>query len=167
MNYYVLSVQTQTQDVFCELLNREKGLVAYCAKLEYYRRDIKGIALKALFPGYIIVKSEYNQSQFDDVLKRMEVKKGFQKELKFDGTSALTDEEIQVLNMLLDESGVLRMSYGHLENRRIVIDKGPLVGFEQYVTKVDKHNHILCFDLYFLENQQWKAGITITQDDEK
>lgn len=164
MNYYVLCVQTQEADVFCELLNREKGIYSYCPKFEYYRRDIKGIATKALFPGYVLARTELDQKEFDRVLRKMEVKKGFQKELKFEGVSALTDEEIQVLNMILDQEGVLKMSYGHLDNRRIVIDRGPLVGFEQYITKVDKHNHLLRFDLYFLEHQQWNAGITIEDE---
>lgn len=165
MNYYVLYVQTQNQDVFVDLLNRNKNVFSYNPKFEYYRRDINGIAIKSLFPGYVIVKSNLDQKEFNDILKSMEVKKGFLKELKYEKASALTDEEISVLNNLLDDQGILRMSYGHLENRRIVIDDGPLVGYESYVTKLDKHNRLVHFDLYFLEKQRWIAGMILKTDD--
>ena len=162
MNYYILFVQTQNQDVFVSLLERE-GLKAYSPKFEYYRRDMDGLALKALFPGYVIVKSQWDQITFMEKIRKMEVKKGLIKELRYEGVSALTKEETTVLERLLDQQGILKMSYGHFENKKLVIDSGPLVGFEDYVTKVDRHNHLLQLDLFFLENQRWIAGITIQE----
>ncbi|WRK55693.1 hypothetical protein SD457_00315 [Coprobacillaceae bacterium CR2/5/TPMF4] len=35
---------------------------------EYYRRDIKGNAIKPLFPGYIFVRSNLEQLDFDQFL---------------------------------------------------------------------------------------------------
>ena len=162
MNYYILFVQTQNQDVLVSLLERE-GLKAYSPKFEYYRRDMDGLALKALFPGYVFVESNLDQVSFYSLIQNMEVKKGLIKELRYKGTSALTKEEIAVLKRLLDDKGILRMSYGHLENKKLVIDSGPLVGFDDYVTKVDRHNRLLWLDLYFFENQQWKSGITVSE----
>ena len=49
------------------------------------------------------------------------------------------------------------------QNKKLVIDSGPLVGFDDYVTKVDRHNRLLWLDLYFFENQQWKSGITVSE----
>ena len=63
MNYYVLFVQTQNQDLLVSLLRKEK-LLAYSYKFEFYRRDIKSIDKKALFPGYVIVKSQWDQITF-------------------------------------------------------------------------------------------------------
>ncbi|MGM9946455.1 transcription termination/antitermination NusG family protein [Floccifex sp.] len=162
MNYFVLFVQTQNQDLLVSLLRRE-GFEAYSYKFEYYRRDIDGIAIKALFPGYVIVKSEMDQVEFQTCIRKMEVKKGFIRELRYEDVSALTKEEITVLERLLDKQGILRMSYGHLVNKKLVIDAGPLVGFDDYVIKLDRHNRLLKLDLYFLENQQWIAGITMNQ----
>ena len=162
MNYYVLFVQTQNQDLLVSLLRKEK-LLAYSYKFEFYRRDIKSIDKKALLPGYVIVKSQWDQITFIEKIRKMEVKKGLIKELRYEGVSALTKEETTVLERLLDQQGILKMSYGHFENKKLVIDSGPLVGFEDYVTKVDRHNHLLQLDLFFLENQRWIAGITIQE----
>ena len=46
------------------------------------------------------------------------------------------------LNVLLNEDHVLPMSYGHLENNRIVIDRGVLKGLESYIVKYDKRNRL-------------------------
>ncbi|MGM9947042.1 transcription termination/antitermination NusG family protein [Floccifex sp.] len=163
MNYYVLFVQTQNQDVLVSLLRKE-GMEAFSFKYEYYRRDIDGISLKALFPGYVFVRSNKNQVDFFTAIRKMEVKKGFIKELRYKDVPALTKEEIVVLERLLDKQGILRMSYGHLENKRLTIDSGPLMGFEDYIVKVDRHNHMVWLNLYFLDHQQWVSGVMVRHE---
>ena len=66
-NWYVLFVLVAKEKKLCSVLTK-KGLNAFIPQMEYYRRDIKGNALKSLFPGYIFIKSEMNQSDFDNFL---------------------------------------------------------------------------------------------------
>lgn len=160
MNWYVLFVQTLYEDKLCAFLNRSEGIHAFSAKLEYYRRDRKTNELKSLFPGYVFVKTDFDQLEFNEWLRKQEVKKGFIKQLQYDHVSALQKEEIQILTVLLNENHVLPMSYGHLENNKIVIDHGTLKGLESYIVKYDKRNRLASLDLFFL-NQRWIAGVSL------
>lgn len=160
MNWYVLFVQTLYEDKLCAFLNRSEGIHAFSAKLEYYRRDRKANELKSLFPGYVFVKTDFDQLEFNEWLRKQEVKKGFIKQLQYDHVSALQKEEIQILTVLLNEYHVLPMSYGHLENNKIVIDHGTLKGLESYIVKYDKRNRLASLDLFFL-NQRWIAGVSL------
>ena len=82
MNWYVLFVLVVKEDKLCSLL-RKKGLDAFIPMYEYYRRDIKGNAIKPLFPGYIFVRSNLEQLDFDQFLFNIkEPKEGLIKELK-------------------------------------------------------------------------------------
>ena len=74
MNWYVLFVQTLYEDKLCAFLNRSEGIHAFSAKLEYYRRDRKTNELKSLFPGYVFVKTEFDQLEFNEWLRKQEVK---------------------------------------------------------------------------------------------
>ena len=76
--------------------------------------------------------------------------------------SALTDEEIRILNMLLDDKKILRMSYGELVNKKIHVTQGPLKNMDEYIVKYDKHNRLATLNLNFL-NQIWKVGVTIPE----
>ena len=91
----MLFVQTLYEDKLCAFLNRSEGVHAFSAKLEYYRRDRKTNELKSLFPGYVFVKTEFDQLEFNEWLRKQEVKKGFIKQLQYDHVSALQKEEIQ------------------------------------------------------------------------
>ena len=160
MNWYVLFVQTLYEDKLCSFLNRSKGIQAFSAKLEYYRRDRKINEIKSLFPGYVFVKTNLTQLEFNEWLRKQEIKKGLIKQLQYDHVSALQKEEIQILNVLLNDNHVLSMSYGHLENDKIVIDEGTLKGLESYIVKHDKRNRLASLDLFFL-NQRWIAGVSL------
>ena len=98
--------------------------------------------------------------EFNEWLRKQEIKKGLIKQLQYDHVSALQKEEIQILSVLLNENHVLPMSYGHLENDKIVIDEGTLKGLESYIVKYDKRNRLASLDLFFL-NQRWIAGVSL------
>ena len=99
-NWYVLFALVAKENKLCSVLRR-KGLDAFIPKIEYYRRDIKGNTLKMLFPGYIFVRSEMKQSDFDNLLYELgEQRDGLIKQLKDDGVTALRDEEIEMFNKL-------------------------------------------------------------------
>lgn len=156
-NWYVLFVNTIKEDTLVKFISSKKVVEIFSAKLEYYRRDSKSIQIKSLFPGYLFVRTEKNQPDFDDFIRGLEFKSGIWKQLKYSDISALTIEEITVLERLLDDQGILRMSYGKLVNNKLVITKGPLVGYDPYIYKFNKHDRLVYLDLSFLD-QKWKAG---------
>lgn len=161
MNWYVLFVLTQFEDRLCRYLHCEEYKV-FSAKYEHYRRDKDEIEIKSLFPGYLFVKTQKSQKEFNDWLRSQENKKGVVYQLSYKETQAMTQEEIRILDSFLDDEGIFRMSYGHLENRRLVIDKGPLMKFDPYIIKYDKRNREVELNLSFIE-QQWRASVTLIE----
>lgn len=160
-NWYVLFSRIEKQWQLCDLLC-EEGVHAFLPVMEYYRRDRKELDKKPMFPGYIFVRSEMNQKEFDRFLDSMEGRRwGFIKQLKDEGSTALTEEERGFFGTLLDESGEAKMSYGYLDgNGRAVVTHGPLAGFEKLTKKTDRHNHLayLSFDFF---DHPIKIGLTI------
>ena len=153
MNWYVLFVLVVKEDKLCSLL-RKKGLDAFIPMYEYYRRDIKGNAIKPLFPGYIFVRSNLEQLDFDQFLFNIkEPKEGLIKELK--------KADVSAFHQLLDDEGILRMSQAFIEDKRAKIYKGPLVHYQDHIVKVDKHNKLATLDLEFMD-RRFVAGLEIT-----
>lgn len=159
-NWYVLFVLVAKEKKLCSVLTK-KGLNAFIPQMEYYRRDIKGIALKSLFPGYIFIRSEMKQSEFDDFLYRLEDQRdGLIKQLKEDGVSALRKEEIKMFKKLLNEKGILEMSQAFIEDKKAIVTDGPLVYYQDHIVKVDKHNKLAYLDIEFM-NRQILVGLNI------
>lgn len=157
-NWYVLFALVAKENKLCSVLRR-KGLDAFIPKIEYYRRDIKGNTLKMLFPGYIFVRSEMKQSDFDNLLYELgEQRDGLIKQLKDDGVTALRDEEIEMFNKLLNSEGILEMSQAFIEDNKAKVIYGPLIHYQDHIVKIDKHNRIAVLDIEFL-NRHILAGL--------
>ena len=135
-NWYVLFALVAKENKLCSVLRR-KGLDAFIPKIEYYRRDIKGNTLKMLFPGYIFVRSEMKQCDFDNLLYELgEQRDGLIKQLKDDGVTALRDEEIEMFNKLLNSEGILEMSQAFIEDNKAKVIYGPLIHYQDHIVKI-------------------------------
>ena len=100
-----------------------------------------------------------NQIEFDTFLLLMnEQRDGIIRELKKDEVSALTQEEIYLLDILLDDEYLLRMSKGYKVNGKTVVIEGPLKKLEKHIVSVDKKSHEAVLNIQFL-NKKLKAGI--------
>lgn len=158
-NWYVLFALVAKENKLCSVLRR-KGLDAFIPKIEYYL-DIKGNTLKMLFPGYIFVRSEMKQSDFDNLLYELgEQRDGLIKQLKDDGVTVLRDEEIEMFNKLLNSEGILEMSQAFIEDNKAKVIYGPLIHYQDHIVKIDKHNRIAVLDIEFL-NRHILAGLEI------
>ena len=163
MNYYVLYCQTLKAEKVCTRLNRKKGIYSYIPKMEYYFRLKDEIITKVMFPGYVFIKTELNQLEFDDLLYSLnEERDGIIKELKKKGVSALTKDEVNLFKKLLDDEGILRMSYGYKEDGKTVVTGGPLIHFENCIIKSDKRDMIAVLDIKFFD-RYIKAGLFYKQ----
>ena len=149
-------------DWLLKALKKNKYMEAFVPKWEYYRRDKESWETKPMFPGYILIKSDLTQEEFDfEISKIPELKDGVIRQLKYKDTSALREEEIDMLEKLLDEDFILQLSFGYIENGKAIIYKGPLKYYENNIVKVDKHNRIAYLDISCME-RYIKAGLFIT-----
>lgn len=159
-NWYILFTLATKQEQLCNII-RSQGLNAFIPVMEYYRRDINDIAVKAMFPGYVFVRSDLEQEEFDSVLNHLGgQKQGMIKQLREEGTSAMREEEIDFFEHLLDEHGVSQMSYAYLQGKRAVVTEGSLQYFQEHIVKVDRHNRLAWLDFEFM-NRKIQAGLTI------
>ena len=102
MNYYVLFCQSLKIDKLYQVFNSKEGIEAFIPKMERYIRSKDMIVLINMFPGYLFIKTKMNQIEFDTFMLLMnEQRDGIIRELKKDEVSALTQEEIYVLDNLL------------------------------------------------------------------
>lgn len=165
MNYYVLFVQTQLCERFIKVLNKNENIIAFIPKMETYRRDCSEYILDVMFPGYVFVKTEMNQLDFDRFLLNLqEQKKGFIKELKRENVSCLTDNEIEFLNDFLDEECILRMSYGTKIGGKSIPFKGPLVKYMNHIKRVNFYRNMAYLDFEFM-NREIMVGFTVKKAD--
>lgn len=164
MNYYVLYCQTLKAEKVCSRLNKKDGIYAYIPKMEYYFRLHDEIVLKVMFPGYVFIKTELNQLEFDELLYSLnEERDGIIKELKKTDVSALTKDEVNLFKKLLDDEGILRMSYGYKKNKMTIVTSGPLIYFENCIIKTDKRDMIAVLDIKFFD-RYIKVGLFYKQD---
>lgn len=164
MNYYVLFCQTIKTEKICQRLNEYDELQAFIPKMEKYIRVKEITVIQVMFPGYLFVKTKLDQQEFDSLLNSMnERKDGIIKELKKKEVTALTNEEIELLNHLLDKDAILRISEGYKENGKTIVTNGPLLLFQNDIIDSDKRDMIAILDVKFL-NRNIKAGLLFKQN---
>lgn len=161
MNYYVLYCQTLKCEGVCRRLNEKGKLQAFIPQMESYHRLSNQILLKTMFPGYVFIKSELNQSEFDALLSSLsDERNGIIKELKKSEVSALTKDEIDLYQRLWNQNGILEMSEGYKENGKTIVTKGPLLLFQEEIIATDKRDMVAVLKLTFLD-RNIKAGILL------
>ena len=131
---------------------------AFVPVREYWRRDKEKLDQKKLFPGYIFVCTDMSRSELHSFLTEQRERIGVHlKELGLhDGIPAqenpsdgddcpirdLTAAETEYFRYMLDDEGVQRMSYGYIENDRVVVVCGPLKGHEDKIFRLDRRERI-------------------------
>jgi len=133
---------------------------AFIPKYEYYHRKSKKYEIKPMFSGYIFIKSSLDQLTFNDALRHLEQKNGILKQLVKKETSALTVDEIDMFEKLLDSSYIIRMSKAYIQEGKAVVVEGPLKAFEKNITKVISHEQFCYLDLSFMD-RKIRAGLKI------
>ena len=159
MNYYVLFCQSLKIEKLYHTFNLKKDTEAFIPRMERYIRSKDKIVIQNMFPGYLFIKTTMNQTEFDTLLLLMkEERDGVIRELKKEEVSALTKEEIKLLDILLNKQYILVMSKGYKINGRTKIIEGPLKKLEEHIVSVDKKSHEAVLNIEFL-NKKLKAGI--------
>lgn len=154
MNWYVLYVLSHKTNKILSNLNQREELIAFIPKSEVFHREAKKKTVRDMFNNYIFVKSNLNQSDFNDLLLSMRDKNdGLIKQLENAEVSALREKEIEFFNSVLDDEYVARVSVGYQENGKTIITSGPLLDYQDHIIKVVKHSCIAQLDLPFFDRK--------------
>lgn len=175
-HYSVLFTRTERQEALFQILSEafpaERGKI-FLPKWEFWRRDQKRIDQKALFPGYLFFYTDMDALEIHEFLRPLRGRaQAFVKELgaaragfstaadeESEELSDLTPEESRFFDLILDDEGVERMSYGYLDPKVIVME-GPLAAFENAIARRNLHERTASLTVSFREFEI-QAGLTI------
>ena len=154
MNWYVLyTIHYKTKSIISHL-NRYEDIVAFVPEHELCQRNTKEIIIKPMFHNYVFVKTHRNQNDFNDFLYSLkDEKNGVVRQLRKEDTTALTKEEIDFFEMILDEQYIVRLSHGYQEDGRTHVVDGPLKPLEEHIVKVSKNKQCAYLDLCFFDRR--------------
>ena len=130
----------------------------------YYqeKKHIQGewvIRENILFPGYVFMVTEQADRLSDELIRI----KGFAKLLEAGSeVAALTEDEVDFLTVFGGKEQTVEMSEGVIEQSRIRVYSGPLVGKERYISRIDRHKRRAYLEMpMFGERQKVRVGLEI------
>lgn len=164
MNWYILYCQSFKIEQLCSILNTKNDIHAFIPKMESYRRDQDHLILQVMFPGYLFVLTHRDQNTFHEFLSKLgDQKVGFIKELRKDDVSSLTKEEIHLFENLLNQQGIVKMSYGEKMNGYSIPLSGPLIHYTHNIKRVDFYRRLAYLDINFL-GREIICGFTVNRN---
>lgn len=150
MFWYVARCKTGRTKKLVNALNKQDYMSAFIPQNErcFGRRGktIKFL-IKELYPDYVFIKSDLDKDSFDKRFKEFfKSISGLVDLLEYADVYPLNNEEQLLLEKLLDGGHVIKHTDGVIVDRRFVPTNGPLVGLEDMIKKVDKHNRTATLD---------------------
>lgn len=157
--YYI--VRPKKTEKISYILNKKKHLYSFIPRYEKYIRSKSELIEQVMFPGYLFIKTKLNQLEFDSLLSSLdEERDGIIRELRKEDVSALTNDEIYLMEKLLNDHEILVMSEGYQENGKTIVTKGPLKSLQDKIISTNKKDMFAILDIQFLKRNM-KAGIWI------
>ena len=114
---------------------------------------------KILFPGYVFLDSQ----QVVRLYSNLQQVSGLTKLLKTgEEVVPLTEEEVSFLKTFGGEEQIVGMSEGIIENSKVMVMSGPLMGKEGYIKKIDRHKRRAFLEMpMFGRVQKIQVGLEI------
>ena len=163
--WYVMQVRTGSEENI--QLQCQKDISSEVLEdcfIPYYeeKRNIKGewtTQRKILFPGYVFLDSH----EVTRLYSNLQQVSGLTKLLKTgDEVVPLTKEEVHFLKTFGGEEQIVAVSEGVIENSKVVVMSGPLIGKEGYIKKIDRHKRRAFLEMpMFGRVQKIQVGLEI------
>lgn len=114
-----------------------------------YHNEWREVTVR-LYPGYLFLVTE----DPDGIAQKLHYMDYFSKLLTVDFQIVpITDEEEQCLKKLIGKNEIVDMSYGIIENDKVVVTSGPLVGMEGSIRKIDRHKRSAYIEFDFFQRK--------------
>ena len=142
-NWYILYVMGGKEKKICDFLGKEANWEVFTPFKEVVHK-VNGervLVKKLLFPSYVFIETALMPADFRQKIlsKRLQIQ-GILRELKYEeDVSALTEKEQAYLSKLMNDSKVVSLSKGEIIDGKVMITEGPLIGYESYIKKIDRH----------------------------
>lgn len=152
--YVISGKENKAAEFFKE--NEFDSFVPYKEKVHSIKGE-KKLIKQVLFPSYVFVKSDVSHVLFSEGINELLAKKKYIiKQIRHDlkGTPALSEEEEEFLERLLNKDNVLGHSIGTIVNDKVIITEGPLIGYESHIIKINRHKRECTLLIDFLNEQR-------------
>lgn len=141
MRWNFIEVEKRHEEEVIELL-RSSPFTAFLPKKQRYfkKQDYVTVLDRLLFPGTVIITSDLPQdefaSQFNTWLEQHPTELIHREAKEY---FYLSNDEQHFIASLMDEHKVIHQSIGILDDKRLIIQSGPLKGLENRIKKIDRH----------------------------
>lgn len=169
-NWYVVQVSTGSEHKLRSMIVKQLEQTGipyedcFVPMVEYVRKVDKQYETRErpMFPGYLFIISAGAKTQEDDadaarkdnieeIAAALKQVIGFTKVLGEDGAFIpLYPKEIEFLLGFSDNQHNVGMSCGFIENDKITVTQGPLVGKEGCIQKINRHKRIAEVEVFFM-----------------
>lgn len=157
--WYVMQVHTGTEEnIRCQCQRLISSNVLERCFIPYYqqKKRFQGewhIQERILFPGYVFLIAE-NPEKLVNGLRKV-IGTG-------DEIVSLVQEEIDLLMKIGTDKQLVEMSSGIIENDRVQILAGPLMGMEGNIRRIDRHKRTAYLEIeMFGRTVEMKVGLEI------
>ena len=163
--WYVIQVAGGTEHKVKGDLERylPEGLMEKCF-IPLYEEKVKfnhnwHMKTKILFPCYLFVVTDDPEKLYME-LKHID---GLTKLLKSgDDILPLPENEVDLLKRLGGDNHIVEMSLGYKEGDKVVITKGPLIGYETLIKKIDRHKRKAILEVeFFHQKKEIEVGLEV------
>lgn len=150
MFWYVVHAKPKCCQELIQFFNSQDNIYAFSPKMEkWFSSSVKKeYVLTEMYPDYIFIKTNMNHKEFKDTYEHVfHSISRIAKLLEHDGVMALTENEICLLEHVFEDKDSISHSIGNIINSILYINKGPLVGMENRIKKIDRHKRMAFLDL--------------------
>lgn len=144
MSWYVIFVRTGFEDEFCRYTNKVKeqryaginyNLLVPKRKIFERKQGVKRQVIKTMFPGYVLLETETIYEFFFQAKNSPHIIRFLRDNAYF---QEVRKEEIERILMMVDCRGLIEISKAFVENEKVRITDGPLLGREGIIQRIDK-----------------------------
>lgn len=161
-NWYVVQVSTGSEHKLRDMIVKqlEQTRIPYedcfVPMVEYVRKVNNAYETKEkpMFPGYLFMISAQTEEGADNI---QSIAAGLKQVIGFTKVLGESQEfiplyprEVEFLLGFSDTNHNIGMSCGFIENDKISVTRGPLVGKEGYIKKINRHKRIAEVELFFM-----------------
>lgn len=140
MNWYALFVHTGSEEVIRKYLHMYLGtsirVLIPKRKVPEKKSGIFEACTKKVFPGYVLIQVNMSAETYHLICSIPHI-------IKMLGTNAsctpIPDHEMTTLLKLINPEDIIDYSTVYMENTKVVVLDGPLMGHEGIIKKIDKH----------------------------
>lgn len=157
--WYVMQVRTGTEEnIRCQCQRLINSNVLERCFIPYYqqKKRFQGewhIQERILFPGYVFLIAENPEKLVNGLTKLIGTG---------DEIVSLVQEEIDLLMKIGTDKQLVEISSGIIENDRVQILAGPLMGMEGNIRRIDRHKRMAYLEIeMFGRTVEMKVGLEI------